>query len=144
MFMVLEDLFGKKVEPVDKLDDIKPLTLNLCLSRVEGVVQAELRKRFAITDSNKVFWVSFFEKSLLDKPIKVEAQIVFRDKLASKQKFKEFGLLNVGVPGLGEPTPVPVKKKEGFLNQISKELSSDDMQAMAKNSKRWADEEFFK
>lgn len=140
MFMVLEDLFGKKVEPVDKLDDIKPLTLNLCLSRVEGVVQAELRKRFAITDSNKVFWVSFFEKSLLDKPIKVEAQIVFRDKLASKQKFKEFGLLNVN----GVSSELVVKKKDGLLRQISKELGSEDMQAMAKNSKRWADEEFFK
>ena len=61
--------------------------------------------------------------------------------MASKQKFKEFGLLNTP----GEPTPVmPVKKKEGLLNQISKELSNDDMQAMAKNSKKWADEDFYK
>jgi hypothetical protein len=140
MIMALEDLFKKKVEPVDKLDEVKPLTLNLCLSKVDGVIQAELRKRFAITDSNKAFWIDFFEKSLSDIPIKVESQIVFRDKLASKQKFKEFGLLNPSESVFAKE----VKKENKILDSFVKEVNSDSMQEMAKNSKRWLDEEFLK
>jgi hypothetical protein len=135
--MVLDKLFKSKVPELDKLDEVKPLTLNLCLTKVDGVIQAELRKRFAITEENKSFWIDFFEKSLSDIPIKVESQIVFRDKLKSKQTFKEFGLLNSG-------ESAPIKKENKILDSFTKELNSDSIQNMAKNSKKWADEEFFK
>lgn len=81
----------------DKIEQVAPLTLNLSIHITENdEVVVELRKKATINYKNKEFWLNFFSASLGDKPIKVNAQIVFRDKFSSASKLKDLNLLKTG------------------------------------------------
>jgi hypothetical protein len=77
----------------ERIEEIKPLVLSLTLSKHDGKIVGELRKKFLIKEEQKEFWVKFFNASLQNKPINAKVQIVFRDKLSSACTLKELGLL---------------------------------------------------
>jgi len=78
----------------DGIEEIKPLTLNLSLTKKDAhFAIGELRKKIVIDLDNPEFWIKLLSSSLEGKPIKANVIIVFRDKFGSACKLKELGLL---------------------------------------------------
>jgi hypothetical protein len=81
----------------DKIEEIKPLTLNMVLWIENGQLLCEFRKKISVNEANKDFFKKFFSASLAGKPIKIDAQVVFRDEVKSALTLKKFNLLDINI-----------------------------------------------